>query len=245
MLTPILIPFLGPGVGRGPEDSDIAQWGMEVAAVRSTVSSPAASETQDRGISDTTADPVQIPGANSPHNSNTREDSASLGNQAGSNHGTLLPHTASFAVQNATANNSRNNATTSGNSSNITVGSSDVHGANTSNSDFGTGIGVIDDGNRTLDLNSSEVHGGNGSNATTSNITHTDNGNHTSLVRNQTEMDSNRNGNQTGNGFHSGMPSQQREKSVFLRLSNHIEDLQTNMTLFTIFLDQISSRYSP
>ena len=39
------------------------------------------------------------------------------------------------------------------------------------------------------------------------------------------------------------LPSQQKERSVFLRLSNHIEDLETNMTLFSIFLDQISTRY--
>ena len=61
----------------------------------------------------------------------------------------------------------------------------------------------------------------------------------------------NHNENLTSNGLHSGsrlkglspLPSQQKERSVFLRLSNHIEDLETNMTVFSIFLDQISSRY--
>lgn len=59
-------------------------------------------------------------------------------------------------------------------------------------------------------------------------------------VQNQTEH-RNGNGNGTGLGNY-GLPAQQREKSVFLRLSNNIEDLQTNMTLFSDFLDQISSR---
>ncbi len=45
----------------------------------------------------------------------------------------------------------------------------------------------------------------------------------------------------TGNGASpSSFPS--REKSVFLRLSNRIENLEANMSLFSIFLDQISSR---
>lgn len=68
--------------------------------------------------------------------------------------------------------------------------------------------------------------------------------NGTGLVQNQTEAAvAGRNGNQNGMGVgFNGLPAQQREKSVFLRLSNHIDDLQTNMTLFSIFLDQISSR---
>jgi len=56
-------------------------------------------------------------------------------------------------------------------------------------------------------------------------------------------------GNQTGTGTHSGseykgisLPSQQKERSVFLRLSNHMEELDSNMTLFSIFLNNISSR---
>lgn len=65
-------------------------------------------------------------------------------------------------------------------------------------------------------------------------------------VQNQTEGASSRNGNQTGNGgsgLGNGLPAQQKEKSVFLRLSNHINDLEANMTLFSIFLDQISTRF--
>ncbi len=62
---------------------------------------------------------------------------------------------------------------------------------------------------------------------------------------NTTQNDTN--GNQTSNSSgseHKSLPlsSQQKEWSVFLRLSNHIEELETNMTLFSIFLDQISSR---
>lgn len=70
------------------------------------------------------------------------------------------------------------------------------------------------------------------------------------VVQNSTQ-NQNHTRNRTSNGLHSGsrlkglspLPSQQKERSVFLRLSNHIEDLETNMTLFSIFLDQISSRY--
>ena len=69
--------------------------------------------------------------------------------------------------------------------------------------------------------------------------------------QNASQLDTNvtRNGNQTSNGLHSGseykglpLPAQQKERSVFLRLSNHMEELDSNMTLFSIFLDQISSR---
>jgi hypothetical protein len=63
-------------------------------------------------------------------------------------------------------------------------------------------------------------------------------------IQNQTEAQPGRNGNQTGSGaVPNGVPTQQKEKSVFLRLSNHIDNLEANMTLFSIFLDQISTRY--
>ena len=50
-----------------------------------------------------------------------------------------------------------------------------------------------------------------------------------------------------GNGLNlsSGLGSQQpKEKSVFVRLSNRIRDLEENMTLFSSYLDQISTRCS-
>lgn len=68
---------------------------------------------------------------------------------------------------------------------------------------------------------------------------------HGGSVQNQTEAASSKNRNQTGNGgpgLGNGLPAQQKEKSVFLRLSNHIDALEANMTLFSIFLDQISTR---
>ena len=71
-----------------------------------------------------------------------------------------------------------------------------------------------------------------------------DNDSQVPMVQNQTAL--NRTGNQnghSGNGMGmAGLPAQQREKSVFLRLSNQISELQENMTLFSIFLDQISTR---
>ena len=48
--------------------------------------------------------------------------------------------------------------------------------------------------------------------------------------------------NGNGAGVLSG---QQKEKSVFLRLSNRIRDLEENMSLFSSYLDQISTRYGP
>ena len=44
-----------------------------------------------------------------------------------------------------------------------------------------------------------------------------------------------------GNGSGGGIPAS-REKSVFVRLSNRINNLETNMTLFGSYLDQISQR---
>ena len=43
-----------------------------------------------------------------------------------------------------------------------------------------------------------------------------------------------------GNGV-AGLSGQQKEKSVFLRLSNRIRDLEENMSLFSSYLDQIST----
>ena len=43
-----------------------------------------------------------------------------------------------------------------------------------------------------------------------------------------------------GNGA-AGLPGQPKEKSVFLRLSNRIRDLEENMSLFSSYLDQIST----
>ena len=43
-----------------------------------------------------------------------------------------------------------------------------------------------------------------------------------------------------GNGA-VGLPGQPKEKSVFLRLSNRIRDLEENMSLFSSYLDQIST----
>lgn len=65
-------------------------------------------------------------------------------------------------------------------------------------------------------------------------------------AQNGTDTAPSRNGNHTGNGgsgLGNGLPGQQKEKSVFLRLSNHIDEMDKNMTLFGIFLDQISARY--
>ena len=76
--------------------------------------------------------------------------------------------------------------------------------------------------------------------------------NGTSHINNGAQVESNntitRNGNQTAaTGTHSGSDykgiSLPKERSVFLLLSNHIEELDSNMTLFSIFLDNISSRY--
>ena len=44
-----------------------------------------------------------------------------------------------------------------------------------------------------------------------------------------------------GNGVHTTQP-REKEKSVFLRLSNQIRELEMNMTLFSSYLDQISTR---
>ena len=91
------------------------------------------------------------------------------------------------------------------------------------------------DGNRTAsseNLNGNQTEGVTGSGGVGF-------GGNGSVVQNQTEHG--RNGNGTGLSNY-GLPAQQREKSVFLRLSNNIEDLQANMTLFSDFLDQISSR---
>lgn len=48
-----------------------------------------------------------------------------------------------------------------------------------------------------------------------------------------------------GNGAHylGGMPPREKEKSVFLRLSNQIKELEVNMSIFSRYLDQISTRY--
>lgn len=45
-----------------------------------------------------------------------------------------------------------------------------------------------------------------------------------------------------GNGVHMSQP-REKEKSVFLRLSNQIKELEMNMSLFGSYLDQISTRY--
>ena len=52
-----------------------------------------------------------------------------------------------------------------------------------------------------------------------------------------------------GGGGHGGLGGQvsagrDREKSVFLRLSNQIQELETNMSLFSSYLDQISTRFA-
>lgn len=121
--------------------------------------------------------------------------------------------------------------------------------ASVEESEFGTNAGVSGVGNRSLE---SDFGTGN----ETVNISGTPaeievgvNGSGPGF-QNQTELaPDGKTENQNGTGLQSGsggtgspLPSQQKEKSVFLRLSNHIADLQTNMTLFSIFLDQISSR---
>ena len=48
-----------------------------------------------------------------------------------------------------------------------------------------------------------------------------------------------------GNGapYLGNLPPREKEKSVFLRLSNHIKELEVNMSIFSSYLDQISTRY--
>jgi len=53
------------------------------------------------------------------------------------------------------------------------------------------------------------------------------------VVKNETSESTN------GNGAH--IAPRDKEKSVFLRLSNQIKELQINMTFFSSYLDQIST----
>ena len=128
------------------------------------------------------------------------------------------------------------------NTTGAAVRDASVEGAVPSNSRTVGGAGGS--GNTVADLGSKngnqtgEVRGG-------PNGTNTSQG---GSVQNQTEATPSRNGNQTGNGglpgpgLGNGMPAQPKEKSVFLRLSKQIDNLEANMTLFSIFLDQISAR---
>ena len=164
----------------------------------------------------------------------------------------LLPTNASLNSGNVSAASLVVNTTGSDSTdkpiSNGSVNSSHVGTNNESRTDKNQTVAISDlefdsknlTGNITNAVSGSQ--NGNGSNQ---------NGTGVNQTGNQTEPLSpgGRNGN--GGGVHPSpnliglpaLPTQQREKSVFLRLSNHIDDLQTNMTLFSIFLDQISSKY--
>ncbi len=183
--------------------------------------------------------------ANSEHESLSRVQGSSTQSQ--------LPRNASVESENASAAN-----TVAGNASNSTAPA--VNGNGDSSNVVETNLdGPGGDGNQTASTGlECEAKNGTGNapaaaatvgqNGTRTNGS-SQNGNQTG----ETAPPGGRNGNQAASGgSYSGpglmgsgipLPAHQREKSVFLRLSKHIDDLETNMTLFSIFLDQISSKY--
>lgn len=86
-----------------------------------------------------------------------------------------------------------------------------------------------------------EVQGKNETSDTSSLLTHISiSGNQTLSVGNQTNMTSLP--SEEGGWVNGGASGSPREKSVFVRLSNRINNLEMNMSLFGSYLDQISSR---
>ena len=239
--------------GRGDRSKGERRCKDDIDSVHSTIEEAAGSS--NLPVSSKTpnmADPAEqqrIPLSNGTAEINVDVDSVPLATEP-STQGVQLPKDSSLPAWNVTSDQ-----VASGNSTQNQTTSQDPIARN---SDLGTKALGIDNGNVTVSLNEFHDEFGN-ENRSDVDVGSVHSGanfkvgiNQTASVENQTEVESDRNGTLLTNGSHSGsgtgsngygLPAQQREKSVFLRLSNNIEDLQANMTLFSIFLDQISSRY--
>lgn len=211
------------------EDIQGRQWSKEL---------PAGSASDGDAVAESEANtgPTQrdhIPANTGAGTINGSADLDSLGHQA-AHHPTS---SGSLSPQNASSETGSQGPP---NTTEAAVGGGSVEGAGGAGGAGGKGVDDLGskNGNQTGDI----IGGPNGTSGVLGNASQG------GSVQNQTEAALNRNGNQTGgNGTPpgsggNGVPAQQKEKSVFLRLSKQIDNLEANMTLFSIFLDQISAR---